>query len=386
MPRPTSTFRLAVTGGGTGSHTYPALTAIDALQTLLREQQIALDVTWYGTACGPEARVAEAHHITFRPLAAGMVRRSLKPGALARTLLDMLKVPFGVLQGTAALAASRPEAVLSTGGYVAVPLGLAARLTGRRLITHEQTTTLGLGNRVLARGARAVALTHRSSLPCLPGHVQERAHITGNPVRAELWSGDRIHAQRVYHLEWDLPLVYVTAGARGDARISELVAHVLPDVLTRCQVLYQHGPRSSPELEAAVAQLPDELLTRYHPVTYLDGDLAHVLAAADLVVARAGAGTVAELTAVGRASILIPVARTAGDEQRRNARKMADAGAAVTLADTGATAALLREAVLELLADPLRRQRMRAAAKELGQPDAAQLLAHLILSTARGQG
>lgn len=162
------TLRLLVTGGGTGGHTYPALTTVAALRDHAGARGIDLDVLWVGTATGLEARIAAEHGIPFRAIKAGKLRRSPNPRELATNLADMFRIPVGVLQAFGIAARYRPDVVLSTGGYVCVPLGVASRVLGRPLVMHEQITSLGLANRILSRFARRIALTHPSSIEHLP--------------------------------------------------------------------------------------------------------------------------------------------------------------------------------------------------------------------------
>ncbi|MEU8919491.1 UDP-N-acetylglucosamine--N-acetylmuramyl-(pentapeptide) pyrophosphoryl-undecaprenol N-acetylglucosamine transferase [Kitasatospora sp. NPDC048545] len=374
-----NTVRLVVAGGGTGGHTYPALTTVQAVRDVLNERGIALDAAWFGTSSGLESRIAKENSIPFRPLAAGKVRRSLRPGALARTALDMLKVPLGIAQAIASLARSRPDVVLSTGGYVAVPVGLAARLTGRKLVMHEQIMTLGLANRVLARFATTIAVSHATSLDSLSARVRRRAVVTGNPIRPALLGGNRAAAHTHYQLDPFLPLVYVTGGAQGSAQINRLVTQILPDLLEHCQILHQCGPDNLGPLQAATTSLPAALAERYHLVPYVSGNLADVYAAADVVVSRSGAGTLAELTALARPSVLIPLVPTAGHEQQRGAEALQDAGAALAMVGDQASAERLREVLLPLLKDSSRLADMSQAAQRLGAPDAARQLADLII-------
>ncbi|MCC9308425.1 UDP-N-acetylglucosamine--N-acetylmuramyl-(pentapeptide) pyrophosphoryl-undecaprenol N-acetylglucosamine transferase [Kitasatospora sp. RB6PN24] len=377
---------MAVTGGGTGGHTYPALTAINALRERLATEGRELEVTWYGTPQGLEARISADNGIPFRPIATGKVRRSLKPAAVARTLVDLARVPYGILQATVHLARQRPDVVLSTGGYVAVPVGLGAALTRTPLVMHEQITSLGLANRLLSRVAKAVALSHESSLDALPARARGRAQVTGNPVRPALLRGDGTRARAAYGLDPELPLVYVTGGAQGSAQVNGLVLEVLPSLLGNCQVLHQCGPDHHAKMTAHAAGLDPQLAHRYRPVPYIDGELADVFAAADVVVSRAGAGTLAELTAIGKPAVLIPLEPTAADEQRRNAEYLAEHGAAFAITRPDVTAERLAECVWQLITDPGRRADMAARSRSLGHPDAARALADLIYAKARRGG
>ncbi|MFD7084577.1 glycosyltransferase [Streptomyces sp. NPDC059918] len=384
-PRP---FRLLVTGGGTGGHTYPALTAIRALDHRLAAEGRALSTLWIGSADGLEARVAPAEGIAFKAVATGKVRRCANPFKLlsAANVRDMARVPLGVVQARSALAGFRPDAVLATGGYAAVPAGLAARLCRRPLVLHEQTVRLGLANRKLARSAAWIAVSSDASVRLLPVEVRARAVVTGNPVRPEVLAGDADAAVRALGLsgfDRRLPTVYVTGGAQGAQQINEVVRDALPWLLTRANVVHQCGPAHTDGLRAAAAGLDPELGGRYHTVGFLGAQLPDVLALADVVVSRSGAGTVAEVTALGKPAVFVPLTTSADDEQVHNAQHLADAGAALTL--TGEVTAERLEAALEpLLTEPSLRARMAGRARTYGRSDAADRLVDVILAAAAG--
>ncbi len=377
-------FRLVVTGGGTGGHTYPALTAVRALQARLATVGRALDVLWIGTADGLEARVAPAEGIRFMPVATGKVRRSSNPLKLVSpaNVKDMGRVPLGAAQARSIIAEFRPDAVLATGGYVAVPVGLAARACGRPLVVHEQTVRLGLANKVLARAATRVAVSSPSTLPLLPESARRTAVVTGNPVRPEVLSGHpakAVEALGLYGFDAARPTVYVTGGAQGSAQINTLVRDILPWLLTHANVIHQCGPANVAELRQHTTALPGELAARYLLTDFVGPELPDVLALADLVISRSGAGTIAELTALGKAAVFIPLASSAGNEQAHNAAHLQEAGAAVALLGE-VTPAGLRDAVAPLLADPARRADMAHRARSHGRPDAADRLVDVLLS------
>ena len=377
--------RIIVTGGGTGGHTYPALTVIRMVRELLASRGAAPDLLWVGTAKGLEARAAAENHIPFQAITTGKLRRSARARELRQNLADALRVPLGVLQAVAIVARQRPDVVFSTGGYVAVPVGVAAKLLRRPLVMHEQILTLGLANRILARLATEVLVSHASSVRSLPARARDRAIVTGNPIRPELLSGSREAALNAFELDPHLPTVYVTGGAQGSVQINTLVSEILPELLSCCQVLHQCGELSYERMRALAQALPAERRSRYRVVDYIHSELPDVLAAADLVVSRSGAGTVAELTALGKPCVLIPLIPTGGDEQRRNALHLADAGAARVLAGEDATAPRLLATLLALLGDPAERERMAAAARAHGRPGAAEEVAAAVLARAEAR-
>ncbi|RCV50229.1 UDP-N-acetylglucosamine--N-acetylmuramyl-(pentapeptide) pyrophosphoryl-undecaprenol N-acetylglucosamine transferase [Marinitenerispora sediminis] len=380
-------FRLIVTGGGTGGHTYPALTAVRKLWARLDARGWALDVLWVGAAGSLESRVAAGEGIAFAPVATGKIRRARNPIRMLspENVRDMTNVPRGVLQARELVSDFTPDVVLATGGYVAVPVGLAAWLCGRPLVVHEQTVRLGLANRVLARAAARVAVSSESTVPLLPESARETAVVTGNPVRAEVLAGRPERAVAALGFRGHdpaLPTVYVTGGAQGAVQINEAVRAVLPWLLERANVVHQCGEAHVAALREHAATLPGPRAARYHVTGFVGAELPDVLALADVVVSRSGAGTIAELTALGKAAVLIPLASSAGNEQAHNARHLQDAGAAVALPEV--TPDILRAAVGPLLADPGRRAAMAERARAHGRPDAADRLVDVVLSAADG--
>nr|WP_307679893.1 UDP-N-acetylglucosamine--N-acetylmuramyl-(pentapeptide) pyrophosphoryl-undecaprenol N-acetylglucosamine transferase [Streptomyces sp. V4I2] len=383
-----NSFRLIVTGGGTGGHTYPALTAIRTLQNRLAAEGRALEVLWIGTADGLEARVAPAEGIAFATVATGKIRRSSNPLMMmsASNVRDMARVPLGVAQARKLVADFRPDVVLATGGYVAVPAGLAARMCRRPLVLHEQTVRLGLANRKLAGSATRIAVSSESTLPLLSEAVRGAAVVTGNPIRPEVLSGHpdkAVEALGLQGFDRRLPTVYVTGGAQGSQQINGVVRDALPWLLERANVIHQCGPDNVEELRQYAATLPAALAGRYYLAGFVGPELPDVLALADVVVSRSGAGTLAELTALGKPAVFIPLASSAGNEQAHNARHLEEAGAAVALLGD-VTADHLRDAVGPLLTDPARRDEMAKRARAHGRPDAADRLVDVILSAASG--
>ncbi|WP_306796643.1 UDP-N-acetylglucosamine--N-acetylmuramyl-(pentapeptide) pyrophosphoryl-undecaprenol N-acetylglucosamine transferase [Nocardia sp. XZ_19_369] len=385
----TRPVRLVVSGGGTGGHIYPALTAIRTLRVKLAATDRQLEVLWIGAAGSLESRVAAAEGVRFESVATGKIRRAanlLK--LLSRSnITDMCRVPLGVVQAYRLLVRFGPDVVLTTGGYVAVPTGVGSWLARRRLVVHEQTVRLGLANRLLSRLASRVTLSSESSLSLLRGKVRRSAVVTGNPVRAELFGGDAEGAVAVLALQGfdrSLPTVYVTGGAQGAVQINRVVREVLPWILERANIIHQCGKSSIEDLIEHAATLAPELSGRYLVTEFVGPELADVFALADVVVSRSGAGTIAEITALGKAAVLVPLASAAGNEQAHNAAALAERGAAVALLGE-VSAHTLQEALVPLLADAEKRTAVADSAHLCGRPDAAEHLAQLVLSVADGR-
>jgi UDP-N-acetylglucosamine--N-acetylmuramyl-(pentapeptide) pyrophosphoryl-undecaprenol N-acetylglucosamine transferase len=379
--------RLIATGGGTGGHTYPAITTIRATRELLEGAGIALDVLYVGSTGGLEARVAEQEQLPFQAVSTGKLRRSANPLRMisSQNLRDGGRVARGLVEGRRVVRAFQPDVVLSTGGYVAVPVGLAAATVDAPLLVHEQTTRLGLANRILLRRATAIALSSPTSVQLLPAAARSRAVVTGNPIRVELLGGDADRGVKALGWTgWDasLPTVYVTGGAQGSVQINRLVEAVLEWLLQRANVVHQCGPSSLAQLQRRAEQLPAELAGRYRVIEFVGVELPDVQALADVVVSRSGAGTLAELTALGKPSVLIPLVPTGGNEQEHNARYLQQAGAARALLGKSPTPADLTDALDGLIADSALRAGMAAQAAQLGRPQAAHDLATVLLGLA----
>jgi UDP-N-acetylglucosamine--N-acetylmuramyl-(pentapeptide) pyrophosphoryl-undecaprenol N-acetylglucosamine transferase len=347
----------------------------------LRSRGALSDLIWIGSRDGVEHRAAEEAGIQFAAIPTGKLRRYLS----IRNLTDAARVPLGVLAARRALAAFRPDVVLSTGGFVSVPAVIAARGIAP-VLTHEQTAIIGLANRINARFADVLAVSHHQT-KVLAGRIHRHVVVTGNPIRTSLTTGDRSRGLR--HLGFDaaLPVVYVTGGARGATPVNQRIGALLPGILDHTQIVHQTGPMSANadagNLSQLKATLPDTVRHRYSVVEFLRDDLPDVYAAADLVVGRSGAGTIAELAYVGLPAILIPLPGARGDEQAVNARVLGDVGAAIVIDQLDATPARLKEEILALLGDPERRTRMANAARSVARPDAAARLADELLMLAR---
>lgn len=393
------TIRILVTGGGTGGHVGPALAVIQTLQErAASDPKMPQPIFRYvGSVHGIEAKLAREAGIDFVGVASGKLRRSSRgPLGLfsAANIRDAFQIPVGIGQAIHAVRDFRPDVVLATGGYVSVPPAIAAGLIGVPVLTHEQTVTVGLANKIAGRFARRIALTFEGAIGDLPPTLRARAFVTGNPVRAAIFSGEKTHAARRFFPnarpeDASLPCLYVTGGAQGSRIINRVVMAALPDLLTKCRVMHQCGQQ--PEgieqdfdaLTDAVKALPSELRNRYHLTRFVSSEeIGDVYALADLLVARSGAGTVTEACALGKPALFIPLVPTGGDEQTRNAQRSVDAGGAVLLLQAQCDTQHLLEAIQMLLADPARLRAMGDAAHTLATPNAANDLADALLGLA----
>ena len=376
MPSGTTPVRIALTGGGTGGHVSPILAV---LEELLR-RDASYDAIWIGSKRGIERDASLRQGIPFYSVAVGKLRRYLS----LHTIPDATRVPIGVAQSIPILRRFRPDVIFSTGGYVGVPAVVAGRAMKIPAITHEQTAVLGLATRINARFSRSVALSYDST-PHPRTSKGGRVAVTGNPIRSWLRAGETDEAQRIFELEARLPLLYITGGAQGALAINDVVAEALDRLLDVVEIVHQTGPSrfndSFAKLSGLRERLPACRAARYHPTESVGDELAHLYAAADIVLGRSGAGTVAELAALGKPSILVPLPGAV--EQRENARSLETMGAAIVIDQSELTAERLIREVNDLASFESRRRRMSSAALETaGAENAAERLVDEILSLA----
>lgn len=274
----------------------------------------------------------------------------------------------------------RPDVVFMTGGYVAAPVAWAAARCRVPLLIYLPDLTPGRAIALTSRFAQKVAVSFPEVARYFPG----KAVVTGYPVRPELLAADKPAARQALGLHPDLPVLLVFGGSRGARSINRATTAALPALLPRCQVVHVSGQLDWPTVERAAQELagvlPIDLLARYRPYPYLHEEMVQALAAADLVVARAGASVLGEFPARGLPSILAPYPH-AGQHQDANAAYLADHGAAVVIVDSDLSARLA-PTILELLDAPGELQGMSQAAARLCQPEAAYNIARVLTELA----
>ncbi len=339
------------------------------------------EVLVVGTPNGPEARLAHEAGLLFHALRARGFDRS-RPLSLLPAVAVLIS---STVHAWRLLHRTRPQVVVGFGGYVSLPVGFASRMRGIPLVLHEQNSVPGMANRLLSRWARAIAVTYPRSVSRLGDGG--RVTVTGNPVRAEVLNADRDSARKALKLSSKAVLLLVFGGSRGARHLNEAMIATRDRLLLQPDVRVMHvaGHAEAESVRAAVKDSGGDAGGRYMVLDYIE-DMGSALAAADVVVARAGATSIAEITAVGRASVLVPYPYATEDHQTLNARDVESIGGAIMVADSELDGARFAEAIEELISNPEKRERMASAALELGMPDATERLADLIVECGSERG
>ena len=361
---------MVLAGGGSGGHIYPALAMAGGLQERLGD---GVDIQYVGGAGGMEQDLVPRAGVSFHGIRAGGL---LKPG-IASKVRGAWRTSGGLWQSLLLLRRLRPDVVVGTGGYVAGPVGLAASWLHVPLVVQEQNVWPGLTNRWLARRASLVLAPHAESVRYFPDGT--RLRVVGNPVRASLAARDRAAARAALGIPDNWVLVVATGGSQGAPAINRLMAGVwrAQDAMQEGAILWACGPRHRKEVEEMVGE-PVEHRLRWVEYLY---DMDDALAAADLVVGRAGAMTLAEAAARGLPQVLVPSPHVSENHQERNARHVEQAGAAVVVRETEVET-LGVGVVLDMMHDAPRREAMGAAASRLHHADALERMVDAVVEVA----
>ncbi|MCX8006905.1 MAG: undecaprenyldiphospho-muramoylpentapeptide beta-N-acetylglucosaminyltransferase [Coriobacteriia bacterium] len=370
-------MKFLLSGGGTAGHIYPALTVARILEQGGRDE-----VVFVGAPGSLEARLACEAGIRF----IGVPATGFDRGRPSTLVTSGIRVLASVVRALKVLRAERPDVVVGFGGFVSLPLGLAAAMSRTPLVIHEQNSVPGLANRILSRAAEAVAVTYPGSIKHLAR--PERVVVTGNPVRDQIRSADRVRGRAALGLDPGSTVLLVFGGSRGARHLNKALVRIWPSLaeVDGLQVVHVAGRMEAASVAEAMAGVLATGDGRYQLHEYLD-DMGSAIAAADVVVSRAGATSLAEITAIGRASVLVPYPYATDDHQTLNARAVAAAGAAIVVSDADLDGEAFLAAVIRLVEDPSLREQMAAAAAKLGRPAAGEDVAALVRQSAkRGRG
>jgi UDP-N-acetylglucosamine--N-acetylmuramyl-(pentapeptide) pyrophosphoryl-undecaprenol N-acetylglucosamine transferase len=364
----TTVRAIAVTGGGTGGHIFPNLSLIEELK-----KRGVGDIIWIGAKGGKEAEWAGKAGVDFYGVAAGKLRRYFS----FRNATDLLRIACGVFQSFLILAKRKPDLLFSKGGFVSVPPVLAARLLrplrlfgirGIAVVTHESDIDPGLATKIIVRFADRVCVSFEKTKTLLPG---PKTVCTGNPIRGAVKEGNRKRGLDLLAFEQKLPTVLVLGGSLGASRLNGAVREMLSSRRFRFNLVHQCGYGN---FDPA---FPSE--KRYRQFEFIDERMGDVLAAADLVVSRSGAGALCEIGCAKKPSILVPLPKSKSrGEQIGNAKYFADNGAALVIEDGQLNGEELAVALHALLRNKKKLLEMGERARSLFVPDAEAKIADLI--------
>lgn len=364
-------MKVLITGGGTGGHLYSGI----AIAKVFKNMNSTIDIQFVGTNTGLENKVVPQEGYLLKTIRI----RPLAGHKFLKVLASVSRFPLAVLDSLKILKDVSPDIVIGLGGYSSGPVVIMAALKGIPTVIVEQNVIPGVTNRVLSRFVDAIAINFKSSEIFFP---KKKVYLTGNPIREGITSGVKEEALRLFGLEEGLFTILVLGGSAGAHRINMSVAEALGylnDLKDRIQIVHQTGDKDF----KGISEFYRSKGFKGIVLPFIDR-MSDAYAVADLIVSRAGAGTLSEITACGKASILVPYPYAAKNHQEVNARVLLDVEAAWIILDRELNGERLASGIRDLMEDPERLWQMERASKRLGNKDGAKKVVDITLDLIRG--
>lgn len=379
-------LRVLLTGGGTGGHIFPLIAVAQELKRQTAPYELALDLRYFGAAY-PYAQEIVDNGMDFIPVLSSKLRRYRS----LLNILDALKFLASIPQLMWKIFWFMPDAVFSKGGPGALAVVLVARFYRIPVVLHESDSVPGLTNTISGKMTKKIFLAFSPAADYFP---DKDAEITGNPVRQSLLdqramlgadeNAARITARKGFGFGNEIPLILILGGSQGAGKLNDFILENLDKLLNEFQILHQTGPLNygtyKSEYEFMSKDWSELQKARYIFRPFFDKDLADALIASDIVITRAGSGSLFELAAFGKPAIIIPLKQSANEHQIENARIYAKTGAAYLISEENLLGSIVLDTLKNIIGKPEQYAKMSQAALSLFRPDAAQIIAKHLLT------
>lgn len=369
-------MRILFTGGGTGGHLFPIIALTREIRRIYQDK---IQFFYLGPRDEFGSILLSQEGIKVKHIFSGKMRRYIDWKAPFQNLIDLLfKIPLGILQAFFYIFFWAPDLIFSKGGYGSLPTVLAGWLLGVPIFLHESDISPGLANRILSKFALEIFV----SFPKTEYFKPSKMILVGNPIRREILEGSKTNGQKLFNLSGVKPVILILGGSQGAQRINDKILEILPELLKNFEIIHQTGKKNFKEVKAeSKAILPKELLPFYHPFPFLkEEELKQAYVASDLIVSRAGSGSIFEIAALKKPSILIPLPESAQNHQVKNAYAYAQKGAAIVLEEANFTPHFFLKKLKYLFSRPEELEKMQKAAEEFSKPLAAKIIAKYIVN------
>lgn len=365
-------MKILFTGGGTGGHIFPIVSIARELRRIYTKKD--LDFYYIGPKDEFGVIMLGQEDFKIKTIVSGKVRRYFS----YKNIIDILfKVPFGFIQSIFLILSIRPDLIFSKGGSGSIAVTLGGRFLGIPVFLHESDIVPGLSNRITSKWAKKIFV----SFPKTEFFEPTKAILVGNPIRKELLEGDRKTAQELFDLTFQKPIILFEGGSQGAEAINDFVLSILPELLKEFEIIHFCGRKN---LESVTAEsqvvVQKDLEKFYHPLGFLDEEkIKHALTAVDFIISRSGSGSIFEIAALGKPSILIPLPTSAGDHQSKNAYAYSLTGAAEIVEQENLTRNLFLDKIHYIFLHPDKIEKMKESALRFSKPLAAKSIAREIL-------
>ncbi len=362
-------MRIILTGGGTGGHLTPLVAVAKKIQEKVPEAEFYF--------IGPKGRLEDdiigRENIPIRNIMTGKLRRYFS----FQNIIDFFKIPFGVLKSMWLLFVLMPDAIFSKGGSASFPVVVVGWLYRIPILIHESDSNPGLANSMLGKLSTRVAVSYLEAEKYFPA---AQVVLTGNPLREGIDKGSAEKARQFLGFTESRKVIFVWGGSQGAKSINDRIVRLLPQLLHKYQVVHQTGENNFEEVGRMAGELGYKAgHAGYYAVPFLKEELVDVLAAADLVISRAGSTSIAEIAANKKPAIIVPLETSASDHQRMNAYSLARIGGCVVMEENNMGENMLLEKIDEIMNNNELRNKLAENIGTFYHPDAAEKIADGIL-------
>jgi UDP-N-acetylglucosamine--N-acetylmuramyl-(pentapeptide) pyrophosphoryl-undecaprenol N-acetylglucosamine transferase len=365
-------MKILFTGGGTGGHIFPIVAIVRETRRIYPKKD--LEFYYLGPKDDFSSIMLAEEDFIIKTIVSGKLRRYFS----WQNFIDILfKIPYGTIQSFFYLLALKPDLIFSKGGSGSIAVTYSARILRIPVFIHESDVVPGLSNQKTAKWAKKIFI----SFPKTEYFDEETTTLVGNPIRKEILEGDKNEAVKLFNLTLSKPIFLIIGGSQGAEAINDFVLRVLNDLVKNYEIIHVTGRENVKETENEAQVVMDKDLEKYyHPIGFLDEEkMKHAYRAADLIISRSGSGSIFEIAAVEKPSILVPLPSAAGDHQSKNAYAYAQTGAAEVTEQQNLTPNFFIEKLQLLFLHPEMLEKMKESALAFAKPLAARAVAREIL-------
>jgi len=370
-------MKIVFTGGGTAGHIIPIIGIVREIRKIYPKDK-DLKLYFVGPRDDFSSVLLAQEGVIMKTVLSGKLRRYFSFRAVVRNIVDVISLAAGTFQAFFYILLIRPNLIFSKGGHGSIPAVAAGVILHTPIFIHESDVVPGLANRIFSRFVSDIFVSFPRTEYFLPSKTIQ----VGNPIREEILEGSREEAKEVFNLTGEKPVILILGGSQGAQRINDMVLNLAGELLTEFEVIHQCGERNYKQVkEESKIAIPENLQRYYHLSPFLkEPDLKDAYQVCDLIVSRAGSGTIFEIAALGKPSILIPLPEAAQDHQMKNAYAYAETGAAIVIEAENMTAHFFRDKIKYLFSHPSEMEIMVQRAKEFAKPDAGKIIAESLLN------
>jgi UDP-N-acetylglucosamine--N-acetylmuramyl-(pentapeptide) pyrophosphoryl-undecaprenol N-acetylglucosamine transferase len=376
----TKSMKILFTGGGTGGHVFPIIAVAREMRKIYQEitpiyPEEELQFFYLGPKNDYYKNLLSQEGIRVSTISSGKMRRYFS----FQNFIDIFfKIPLGLFQAFFHLLFLAPDLIFSKGGYGSFPVVFWAWVFQVPIFLHESDIVPGLANKIISR----FSLEIFTSFPDTEYFPPSKMLRVGNPIRKEIIEGKKEEAGKIFGLKYQKPVLLILGGSQGAQKINDLILSILPELVSEYEIIHQSGTNNFKEVEAESAvMIAEEYKENYHLFSFLEEkDLKEAYQAADLIVSRAGSGSIFEIAANGKPSILIPLPGAAQNHQVKNAYAYGELGAAIVFEESNLTPHIFLEKIKYLFSHPGELENMKNRALEFACPKSAAIIAEYLLT------